>query len=145
MPKLFYASPRDLPLIEPAPGLKGRVVQADHATMVIYDLAPKSIVETHKHEMEQFGVVVKGSLAMIIAGEQRILTPGDTYRIPPGAEKYLPNGLYAELRKWYYDVAHATFPWPMAAMPSVQLSSLGKPSSGAAVGPKFCCKNQTGW
>jgi quercetin dioxygenase-like cupin family protein len=85
MPKLFYASPRDLPLIEPGPGLKGRVVQADHATMVIYDLAPKTIVESHKHEMEQFGVVVKGSLAMIIAGEQRILTPGDTYRIPPGA------------------------------------------------------------
>jgi predicted TIM-barrel fold metal-dependent hydrolase len=37
-------------------------------------------------------------------------------RVPPGAEKYLPNGLYAELRKWYYDVAHAAFPWPMAAM-----------------------------
>src|SRR5207247_10717160 len=85
MPKLFYASPRDLPLIEPAPGLKGRVVQADHATMVIYELAPKTIVESHKHEMEQFGVLVKGSLAMIISGEQRILTPGDTYRIPPGA------------------------------------------------------------
>ena len=84
MPKLYYASPRDLPLIEPAPGLKGRVVQADHATMVIYDLAPKSIVETHKHEMEQFGVVVKGSLAMIIAGEQRILMVGDTFRIPAG-------------------------------------------------------------
>src|SRR5678816_839995 len=78
MPKLYYASPRDLPLIEPAAGLKGRVVQADHATMVIYDLAAKTIVESHKHEMEQFGVVVKGSLAMIIAGEQRILTPGDT-------------------------------------------------------------------
>jgi len=57
MPKLYYASPRDLPLIEPAAGLKGRVVQADHATMVIYDLAPKTIVESHKHEMEQFGVV----------------------------------------------------------------------------------------
>ena len=54
MPKLYYASPRDLPLIEPAAGLKGRVVQADHATMVIYDLAPKTIVESHKHEMEQF-------------------------------------------------------------------------------------------
>jgi len=85
MPKLYYASPRDLPLIEPAAGLKGRVVQADHATMVIYDLAPKTIIESHKHEMEQFGVVVKGSLAMIIAGEQRILTPGDTYRVPPSA------------------------------------------------------------
>jgi predicted TIM-barrel fold metal-dependent hydrolase len=37
-------------------------------------------------------------------------------RIPRGAEQYLPNGLHAELRKWYYDVAHATFPWPYAAM-----------------------------
>jgi predicted TIM-barrel fold metal-dependent hydrolase len=37
-------------------------------------------------------------------------------RIPRGAEQYLPNGLYAELRKWYYDIAHATFPWPYAAM-----------------------------
>jgi len=37
-------------------------------------------------------------------------------RVPQGAERYLPDGLYAELRKWYYDVAHATFPWPYAAM-----------------------------
>jgi predicted TIM-barrel fold metal-dependent hydrolase len=37
-------------------------------------------------------------------------------RIPQGAEQYLPNGLYAELRKWYYDIAHASFPWPYAAM-----------------------------
>jgi predicted TIM-barrel fold metal-dependent hydrolase len=37
-------------------------------------------------------------------------------RVPQGAVKYLPNGLYAELRKWYYDVAHATYPWPFAAM-----------------------------
>jgi predicted TIM-barrel fold metal-dependent hydrolase len=37
-------------------------------------------------------------------------------RIPPEAMQYLPNGLYAELRKWYYDVAHASFPWPFAAM-----------------------------
>ena len=37
-------------------------------------------------------------------------------RIPQGAEKYLPNGLYAEVRKWYFDVAHATFLWPFSAM-----------------------------
>jgi predicted TIM-barrel fold metal-dependent hydrolase len=37
-------------------------------------------------------------------------------RVPAGAQQYLPNGLYAELRKWYYDIAHASFPWPMAAM-----------------------------
>ncbi len=85
MPKLYYASPRDLPLYDRAPGARGRVLQTDHATMIMFDLDPKTVVETHKHEVEQFGVVVKGSLAMIIAGEQRILTAGDTYRIPPGS------------------------------------------------------------
>ena len=85
MPKLYYASPRDLPMITPWQGAKGRVLQTDNATMIVFDLEPKVVVETHKHEVEQFGVVVKGSLAMIVAGEQRILTPGDTYRIPAGA------------------------------------------------------------
>src|SRR5256886_17459985 len=83
MPKRYYASPRDLPVIEPSTGVRGRVVHASHATMVVYDYAPKTIVETHKHDVEQFGVVVKGSLAMVIAGEQRILTPGDSFRVPP--------------------------------------------------------------
>ncbi|TMC36276.1 MAG: cupin domain-containing protein, partial [Chloroflexi bacterium] len=74
-----------MPTITPYSGAKGRVLQTDNATVVVFDLEPKMIIETHKHEVEQFGVVVKGSLAMIIAGEQRILTPGDTYRIPPGS------------------------------------------------------------
>jgi len=50
----------------------------------VYDYTPRTIVETHKHDVEQFGVVVKGSLAMVIAGEQRILMVGDTFRIPSG-------------------------------------------------------------
>jgi quercetin dioxygenase-like cupin family protein len=85
VPRLYYASPRDLPLIEPRPGVKGRVVQSQHTTIVVYEFAPKTVIETHKHEVEQVGVVVKGSLAMVIAGEQRILMPGDTYRVPPNA------------------------------------------------------------
>jgi mannose-6-phosphate isomerase-like protein (cupin superfamily) len=52
--------------------------------MIVYDYTPRTIVATHKHEVEQFGVVVKGSLAMVIAGEQRILMVGDTFRIPAG-------------------------------------------------------------
>ncbi|HKW77639.1 MAG TPA: cupin domain-containing protein [Candidatus Limnocylindria bacterium] len=84
MPKLFYASPRDLPTTNPWPGAKGRVLQTDNATLIVFDLDAKIVVETHKHDVEQLGIVVKGSLAMVIAGEQRILTPGDTYRIPAG-------------------------------------------------------------
>lgn len=85
MPKLYYASPRDLPTLRPAPGMTQRIVQADHATVSVTDLAPKTVVETHKHDVEQTGVVVKGSLVMVIAGDQRILGPGDTYRVPAGA------------------------------------------------------------
>ena len=52
--------------------------------MIVYEYAPRTIVATHKHDVEQLGVVMKGSLTMVIAGEQRILMVGDTFRIPPG-------------------------------------------------------------
>ena len=57
----------------------------------------------------RFITVHSGGTVPMLAGRMKD-------RVPPGAEKYLPNGLYAELRKWYYDIAHASFPWPMAAM-----------------------------
>lgn len=62
-----------------------KIIQSEHATIGITDLAPKTVVDSHKHEMEQIGVVTKGSLVMVIAGEQRILTSGDSYRVPAGA------------------------------------------------------------
>ena len=85
MPKLYFASPRDLALTEPQPGVERRLIPADHATVALCELAPRTVIETHKHETEQVGLVLKGSLVLVIAGEQRILTPGDTYRVPPGA------------------------------------------------------------
>ena len=83
-------------------------------------------------QMDQFGIgVAILSMAqngeLLYNGTEKVMTvhSGGTVpmlagrmndRIPQGAEQYLPNGLYAELRKWYYDVAHASFPWPYAAM-----------------------------
>jgi predicted TIM-barrel fold metal-dependent hydrolase len=34
----------------------------------------------------------------------------------PGRDSFVPNGVIAELQKFYIDIAHATFPYPMAAM-----------------------------
>ena len=85
MLKLYFASPRDLPEKRPSPGMIQRIIRAEAATIAITDLAAKTVVESHKHPMEQTGVVTKGSLVMVIAGDQRILTPGDTYRVPPNA------------------------------------------------------------
>ena len=81
--KTYFTDKADVPVREPAPGVKLRFVQAEHATMAFFDLDPKAILPSHKHDVEQFGVIVKGSLVMAIAGEQRILVAGDTYRIPP--------------------------------------------------------------
>ena len=57
----------------------------------------------------RFITVHSGGTVPMLAGRMKD-------RVPAAAEQYLPNGLYAELRKWYYDIAHASFPWPMAAM-----------------------------
>ena len=57
----------------------------------------------------RFITVHSGGTVPMLAGRMKD-------RVPNEAQKYLPNGLYAELRKWYYDIAHASFPWPMAAM-----------------------------
>jgi len=85
VPKLFYASPRDLPTARPQPGVTERTLRGQMVTVRSTDLAARTVVETHKHEDERLGIVMRGSVAMVIAGEQRILTEGDTYVVPAGA------------------------------------------------------------
>lgn len=85
MPKLYFASPRDLPTEHPQPGVTHRTVRGERTTVLVIDLDARTVVETHKHEVEHTGVVTRGSVAMVIAGEARILTAGDTYVIPAGS------------------------------------------------------------
>jgi len=85
VPKLYFASPRDLPTAQPQPGVTERTLHGEKLTLRCFDLAPRTVIETHKHEAQHLGVVTKGSVAMVIAGEQRILTEGDTFVIPAGA------------------------------------------------------------
>jgi quercetin dioxygenase-like cupin family protein len=82
MPKLYFASPRDLPMSRPQAGVTERTLRGIDATIQISDLAPRTVIETHKHDEERIGIVMRGSVAMVIAGEQRILTEGDTYVVP---------------------------------------------------------------
>lgn len=85
MPRLYFASPRDLPTSRPQAGVTERVIKGERATILVTDLDALTVVESHKHDEERIGMVTRGSVAMVIAGEQRILTVGDTYVIPAGA------------------------------------------------------------
>lgn len=85
MPKLYFASPRDLPVARPQAGVAERTLRSQDATLVFIELDARTVVDTHKHEDERIGVVTRGSVAMAIAGETRILTEGDTFVVPAGS------------------------------------------------------------
>ena len=59
-----------------------RVVATDHEVLCVVELQPGVIVESHKHDVDEVGTVVRGQLVMVVAGEQRVLTAGDCYRVP---------------------------------------------------------------
>ncbi|TMD58599.1 MAG: cupin domain-containing protein [Chloroflexi bacterium] len=61
-----------------------RIVATEKTCLVVVELAPQTVVESHKHDVDQLGTVVKGQVVMVIAGEQRVLVAGDSYRVPAG-------------------------------------------------------------
>jgi quercetin dioxygenase-like cupin family protein len=82
LPKLYFASPRDLPMTRPQAGVTERTLKGQDALVLVTDLDARTVVGTHRHGEERVGIVTRGSVAMVIAGEQRILTEGDTYIVP---------------------------------------------------------------
>jgi unsaturated pyranuronate lyase len=63
-------------------GISARVVQGERMTLAIVDLAPNAAVSEHRHENEQLGFILQGSMTFTIGGEKRELRAGDTYVIP---------------------------------------------------------------
>ena len=50
--------------------------------MAVVDLDPDIALPEHRHENEQLGFILSGSMTMHIGGEVRTLRAGDTYTIP---------------------------------------------------------------
>ena len=50
-------------------------------TLASVDLAPNVAVPQHQHENEQLGFVLKGSVTMVIGGDEKELRVGDAYSI----------------------------------------------------------------
>jgi quercetin dioxygenase-like cupin family protein len=64
------------------PDVMARVVNGERMTLAVVDLKPDARVAEHRHENEQLGVIISGSMVFTIGGESRDLNPGDTYEIP---------------------------------------------------------------
>jgi quercetin dioxygenase-like cupin family protein len=63
-------------------GVTARVVNGERITFAVVDLEPNAAVSQHRHENEQIGLVLQGSMTFTIGGEKRQIGPGDTYEIP---------------------------------------------------------------
>jgi quercetin dioxygenase-like cupin family protein len=63
-------------------GVHGRVVHGERITMGVIELDANSVVPEHRHENEQLGMCLAGSLVFRVADESRELRPGETWSIP---------------------------------------------------------------
>jgi unsaturated pyranuronate lyase len=62
--------------------VKARVIVGNNASLAVVELGPNAIVPEHRHEHEQLGLCIQGSITFRIDGERRALGPGGTWRIP---------------------------------------------------------------
>jgi quercetin dioxygenase-like cupin family protein len=63
-------------------GVAARTVNGERLSFAVVELDPGSVVPEHRHEHEQLGMVLRGSLSFRVADETRELGPGGTWRIP---------------------------------------------------------------
>src|SRR2546426_12498101 len=62
-------------------GVLARVVNGDRLTIGFVDIDPNVQVPEHRHENEQVGFVLRGSVTMTVNGQSRELRVGETYTI----------------------------------------------------------------
>ena len=48
----------------------------------LVEFQPGAVVEEHSHPHEQMGMLLEGRARFFVGGEERILSPGDMWRIP---------------------------------------------------------------
>jgi unsaturated pyranuronate lyase len=72
-----------------------RTVDGERLTLGVVELDANAVVPEHRHDHEQLGMVLQGSLEFRVGEETRQLGPGGTWRIPsdvPHEVKVGPNG-----------------------------------------------------
>ncbi|MFX1519442.1 MAG: cupin domain-containing protein [Promethearchaeota archaeon] len=67
----------------PVKGLKAYLLQGEGQQIIFMEFSEDTEISEHSHEA-QWGVVLKGRIDLIIAGENHILKKGETYFIPKG-------------------------------------------------------------
>jgi quercetin dioxygenase-like cupin family protein len=102
-----------LPGFAPIPGVYMSVMAGSKVMANWVRLDAGAEVPTHAHHHEQIGLVLEGSIHMTIAGETRLLVPGQAYTIPGhvphsavgGPEGCLALDIFSPIRDEYVAAA----------------------------------------
>jgi len=62
--------------------IRARAFRGERLTMAVVDLDPGAFLPEHRHENEQLGFILSGSMSFRIGSDTRELRAGDTYVIP---------------------------------------------------------------
>lgn len=81
----YFVHPKEAPQVEMLPGIHRRTMGiTDEAMLCEFFLQRNAVVPLHSHHNDQVGYVIFGQLEFTVAGETRILQPGDSYAVPGG-------------------------------------------------------------
>lgn len=82
----------DIPARVLAPGITARTFWGDQMLCAMVELDANVSLPLHSHPHEQAGVVLQGALELTVAGETKLLAPGDTYLVPGNVEHSARTG-----------------------------------------------------
>jgi quercetin dioxygenase-like cupin family protein len=63
-------------------GIAARAIHGERLTLAVVELDPGAVLPEHRHDNEQMGMVLRGSVLFRIEDEERELRPGETWQIP---------------------------------------------------------------
>lgn len=89
---MYFYHPQDRDVKELFPAIRARTFWGENMLLAVVDLDGGSLLPNHNHPHEQGGIVIKGELEFTIAGETRLLRPGDVYIIPGNVEHSVKVG-----------------------------------------------------
>ena len=72
-------------------GVVARGVHGGRATLALVELDPGAVVPEHRHENEQLGLLLRGSLVFRIGELSEEITPGGSWSVPPN----VPHAVHA--------------------------------------------------
>jgi quercetin dioxygenase-like cupin family protein len=73
-------------------GVMARMIEGDRMTLAIVEIAPGGRVPEHRHDNEQIGFVIEGSLTFTVGEETRTLGPGGSWCIRSGVPHHVDVG-----------------------------------------------------